>query len=290
MDKEKQSKMDASTNHAAELSVDDFAPIPPAMQRASLLWEEGRAEEAIRELEKAMEKFEPTGPGVDLQTRGTLAIMLSDFYQESGLVDQARDLLRTEVLAVEKQYEAVKTTGTPFERKAIFGNLSILRDQYTQVSLIGNPAPEIEVKRWINSKPLSLESERGNVVLLEFWATWCKPCEESFPNLKSLFEGFSNRGLRVLALTRYYFSIHGTADSEENETLLIEKYVSDKRLPFPVGISEGTNTQMKYGAVGLPTLVLIDRRGTVRSYGRFDSDELDPRFSSLVERYLDENN
>lgn len=263
--------------------------MPEALERASELLEEGNLEAAIRELEAGLEEARAKPGSVDSQGRTALATMLSDIYQEAGEFQKARLMLGQELSFLEQQFEQVKQSGNPFEKRKFFTDLTVLRDNHTRVSLIGEPAPEILVKHWINSEPLSLSGLRGQAVLLEFWATWCRSCVEVFPKVKRLHEEHAGRGLRVLALTRHYYTSPGPVESAEKELELIHNYVREHSLEFPVGVSEDASTQMTYGAVGLPTVALIDRRGVVRAFGRFDGgEEGDPLFEEILAQCLDE--
>ena len=263
--------------------------MPEALERASELLEEGNLEAAIRELETGLEDARSAPGTVDSQGRTALATMLSDIYQETGEFIKAREMLAEELSYLEKLFEQVKLSGNPFEKRKIFTDLTVLRDNHTRVSLIGQSAPEILVKHWFNSEPLSLKSLRGRVVVLEFWATWCGSCVGVFPKIKRLHEEHADGGLSVLALTRHYHTSPGPVETADKELELISNYVREHGLLFPVGVSEDATTQMTYGAVGLPTVALIDRRGVVRAYGRFDGDESDPLFEEMLMRCLSES-
>jgi thiol-disulfide isomerase/thioredoxin len=160
-----------------------------------------------------------------------------------------------------------------------------IRDRATQAALIGREAPEITIQTWINSAPLTLAALRGRVVLLEFWATWCKPCQEMFPKLKRLDEEYRARGLEVVALTRHYLASRETAQSLAEELDLMRAAIGPHDLKFRVGVAEDERTQELYGATGLPTLALVDRSGFVR-YAHFGGGE-DERFNRILTRCLD---
>jgi thiol-disulfide isomerase/thioredoxin len=160
-----------------------------------------------------------------------------------------------------------------------------LRDRARQVELLGRTAPEISVKTWINGEATSLEDLRGRVVLLEFWATWCKPCGEMFPKLRELDEQYRSRGLEVIALTRHYMAYRATAETQGEELELMRKVVREHGLRFRVGVSEDERTQDSYGATGLPMLALIDRKGFVR-YAHFGGG-VDPKFDEILKLCLE---
>ncbi|HEX8748585.1 MAG TPA: tetratricopeptide repeat protein, partial [Pyrinomonadaceae bacterium] len=137
--------------------------MPEALERASELLEEGNLEAAISELEAGLEDARASNGAVDSQGRTALATMLADIYQEAGEFQKARRMLGEELSFLEQQFEQVKQSGNPFEKRKFFTDLTVLRDNHTRVSLIGETAPEILVKHWINSEPLSLEALRGQV-------------------------------------------------------------------------------------------------------------------------------
>ena len=141
--------------------------MPEALERASEFWEEGNLEAAMRELEAGLEDARREPGHFDSQGRTALATMLADIYQEAGEFLKARHMLGEEVAFLEAQFDEVKRSGNPFEKRKFFTDLTVLRDNHRRVSLIGEPAPEILVKHWINSEALSLEALRGRVLLLD---------------------------------------------------------------------------------------------------------------------------
>jgi thiol-disulfide isomerase/thioredoxin len=127
---------------------------------------------------------------------------------------------------------------------------------------------------------------KGKVVLLEFWATWCKPCEQMFPRVKELYSPRATQGLNVLALTRFFMAYGGTDEQQAQEIQLIREFVERNKIEFPVGISQDESTQTAFGATALPMLALIDRRGIVR-YFAFSPD--DDNFRKVLDECLAES-
>jgi hypothetical protein len=78
-----------------------------------------------------------------------------------------------------------------------------------------------------------------------------------------------------------------TADSEEQELELMRQMTGEHKLSFRIGVAPDERTQEQYGATGLPTLALIDRRGVVR-YAHFGGGE-DPKFEATLKSCLDES-
>ena len=241
---------------------------------------------AIATLEKAMAEARSTPFEIEFQTRVELALTLGDLYVSGNDIENARRILSEEANFAETIFQVMQTTGKQEQRRAAAGGRVQLRDRARQVSLIGEPAPEITIRDWIIGEPVTLSDLRGRVVLLEFWATWCKPCQQMFPKLKELDLQYRARGFDVIALTRHYFANRDVASSEAEELDLMRSVVRDHELDFRVAVAQDERTQELYGATGMPTLALVDRAGIVR-YSHFGGGE-DPRFNALLKQCLQE--
>ncbi|MGB7923658.1 MAG: TlpA disulfide reductase family protein [Pyrinomonadaceae bacterium] len=241
---------------------------------------------AVVEMEAALALARATPYEIEFRTRVELALALAEAYLVAGEMEKARGMIDEEAVFVEKIFQIMQATGTPEQKRAAAGGRIQVRDRARQLTLIGAEAPEIAVREWIEGEPATLADLRGRVVLLEFWATWCKPCQEMFPKLRRLDEEYRGRGLEVVALTRHYLASRDTAQSLDEELELMRNVIGQHDLKFRVGVAEDERTQELYGATGLPTLALVDRAGVVR-YAHFGGGE-DERFKSILTRCLDE--
>jgi thiol-disulfide isomerase/thioredoxin len=246
----------------------------------------GDLQSATARLETALAEARSTPYEIEFRTRVEVAITLAEIYLAVEEREKAREMLREEAAFAERIFQIVQSAGTPEQKRAAAGGRVQLRDRARQVEILGAVAPEISVKTWIGGEPTTLAEERGRVVLLEFWATWCKPCAEMFPKLRALDEEHRGRGLEIIALTRHYMAYRATARSQEEELELMRKAVREHGLAFRVGVAEDERTQELYGATGLPALAIIDRRGIVR-YAHFGGG-VDPKFNPILMECLDE--
>jgi len=250
-----------------ELSAESDRPqerVTALMGRAFELSQSGDLDEATAQLEHALSEAMATPYEIEFQTRIQLAMSLANLYQSAGQIQKACGMLAEEAAFAEKISQVMQATGTPPQKRAATSGYLQVRDRSTQMSLLGREAPEISVKEWIKGGPASLAHFRGRVVLLEFWATWCKPCQEMFPKLTELHENNRSQGLEVIALTRHYMAFRGPAESMIEERQLMLNMVAEHGVNFHVGIAEDERLQGIYGANGLPTVVLIDRNGIIR--------------------------
>ena len=137
---------------------------------------------------------------------------------------------------------------------------------------IGAPAPNFSV-RTFDGKELTLADFRGQVLIINFWATWCGPCKEELPLLDSYYRAANQRGygLRIVAVT--------TEDSLPIETL--------KPLAAKVSFDMARNFHGGYKDFGaLPTNFVIDRTGVLRyaKAGAFDLDRLNDVIIPLLQQ------
>ena len=118
-------------------------------------------------------------------------------------------------------------------------------------SLLDAPPPALRVDGWLNSEPLDLESLRGKVVLLDFWATWCGPCLASVPKLNALAEAHADD-----------LVIIGVCHDRGHERMA--KVVADRGIRYPVCHDVGNVNKTNYMVDGYPDYYLIDREGRLR--------------------------
>jgi peroxiredoxin len=117
--------------------------------------------------------------------------------------------------------------------------------------LVGGPAPEI-VLNDLQGREVKLSDLRGKVVLLNFWATWCKPCKEEMPAMQAGYDKLRDQGLVVLAI------------NELEDTEQVIEHVRRHGHTFPVVMDHDNVVANSYGVVGLPASFLVDRQGIVR--------------------------
>ncbi len=126
---------------------------------------------------------------------------------------------------------------------------------------VGPAAPEIVVKRWWNSPGVDLQSSRGSVVLLDFWATWCGPCVAGLPKVHALAREMHDQPFKVVLLHTPN-APYGLESATEETT--ISAFLVEKKVALPVALI-AERCMSAYHLHGFPLYVLIDKKGRIRS-------------------------
>lgn len=114
---------------------------------------------------------------------------------------------------------------------------------------LGAPAPALEAKGQ-DGQPLRIKP-REAVVYLDFWASWCGPCKQSFPWMNAMQTQYGSKGLRVIAINLDQKPADG------------QRFLQSNRASFEVGWDPTGQTPRLYGVKTMPTSYLIDRQGKV---------------------------
>lgn len=128
----------------------------------------------------------------------------------------------------------------------------------------GDPAPECSLPYLAeDGKTISLSHLKGKIVFLDFWASWCPPCEKSFPFLDKLHQQYSSKGLEVIAVN---------LDEEKNAAL---KFVNDHPVNFSIVHDSEGDCPEKYQVQAMPSSYIIDKSGKIQyvNYGFLSSEE-----------------
>jgi cytochrome c biogenesis protein CcmG/thiol:disulfide interchange protein DsbE len=134
-------------------------------------------------------------------------------------------------------------------------------------------APALAVTT-LDGDHVSLAGLRGQVVLVNFWATWCPPCRMEMPGFQRVWDSRRERGLVVLGLSH-----------ERGGEPGVRAFLGERGITYPVAVT-GPEAAEAFGVRALPTSILIDRQGRVRH--RVEGFFAEPALRQAVDRLLDE--
>ncbi len=120
-----------------------------------------------------------------------------------------------------------------------------------QASSLKGPAPNFTLKE-LSGKNLKLSEMAGNVVLINFWASWCGPCREEMPLLNDLHNKYEPLGFTVLGVN--------VEEDAKNARGFLKNFPVD----FPVLLDNKNTVSKQYNVIAMPTTVVVDRDGNVR--------------------------
>ena len=117
----------------------------------------------------------------------------------------------------------------------------------------GSPAPDFELPALDGSAPIVLSELRDKVVLLNFWATWCKPCEDEMPAMERLYRVLQADGFELVAVSV----------DDEKDIAVVREFRERMAISFPIALDPAKRTSEMYQTMGFPESLLIDRNGVV---------------------------
>ncbi|HEX6904726.1 MAG TPA: TlpA disulfide reductase family protein [Thermoanaerobaculia bacterium] len=136
---------------------------------------------------------------------------------------------------------------------AVFASLLILgcRD----ATSAGKPAPpgvSVDFRlKTVDGRTIGPKDFKGQVVVIDFWATWCGPCHLQAEILQPIYKEYKGRGVQFLAANV----------GEDLDT--VKKFLAKKPFPYPVLLDPDQNVSADLGVVALPTLLVVDKKGKV---------------------------
>lgn len=125
------------------------------------------------------------------------------------------------------------------------------QDFSTVPAKVNFPAPKLTLED-LSGNPVSLDDQRGSVVLVNLWATWCPPCREEMPALQAFYEKYKSHGFVLIAL------------NQEEALEIVAPFVEEFRLTFPVWLDLESKAQREFNTMNLPSSYVMDRNGRVR--------------------------
>src|SRR6185503_8718929 len=123
----------------------------------------------------------------------------------------------------------------------------------SRVPVVGTPVEDFQLLD-LEGKIQRLNDYRGKVVLLNFWATWCKPCTTEMPAMQASYDKLADKGFVVLAI------------NELEDDAKVREHIRQFGHTFPVLMDRDNKVANQFGVFGLPVSVFIDQEGRAQEY------------------------
>ncbi|MFW2330860.1 MAG: TlpA family protein disulfide reductase [Nitrospinota bacterium] len=171
---------------------------------------------------------------------------------------------------------ALVATGLYRINKALEEPIAKISDMRQPTSkLIGLTAPSFSIPTFKGNK-LSLADYEGKIVLLNFWATWCKPCVEEIPSMKELKKELNSDDFALISVS---------IDQKLGD---ITEFIKKIDIPFPIGLDPKEEVSAKYETTGIPETFLLDRNLAVIYHVAGAGDWSHPEVLNTLQRIIEE--
>jgi len=152
---------------------------------------------------------------------------------------------------------------------AIVG-LALARQKQTQPT--SGPAPDFAVTTFDGAE-IRLSDLRGQVVVVNFWASWCIPCKDEAPVLQAAWEKYRDRGVVILGVAY--------VDTPTNSLAFIDEF----SITYPNASDAGTRVSDAYHITGVPETFIIDRDGNIAQF--YYAQVTEPTLSNTLDRLIE---
>jgi thiol-disulfide isomerase/thioredoxin len=144
-----------------------------------------------------------------------------------------------------------KKISQSFSRLLMACLVSLMCVNLAGAAAVKGPAPNFTLKS-MSGKNLKLSEMTGNVVLINFWASWCGPCREEMPLLNALHKKYAPLGFTVLGV-----NVEEQLDGARG-------FLSNVPVDFPILLDNTNKVSKQYKVIAMPTTVVVDRDGNMR--------------------------
>jgi peroxiredoxin len=124
----------------------------------------------------------------------------------------------------------------------------------------------------LDGTEISLSDHRGNVVLINFWATWCGPCRAELPAFEQAYQSYRDQGFVILGV------------NEQEAPQVIEPFLAEMGVTYPILLDKQGQVMSEYRVLGMPTSLFVDRVGVIqmRHTGLLTAEQLETELSKLL--------
>ena len=134
---------------------------------------------------------------------------------------------------------------------------------------------------------LNCPDYKGQIVFLNFWATWCPPCRAEMPDMEAIHQEYGDKGVVILGVSSTELELRGGNDKEKARQQ-VQEYIDNEGFTFSIPLDSDNKAVREYNAIypmiGIPTTYMIDREGIIRYVrsGAFQGEEQLKAFIALL--------
>lgn len=115
----------------------------------------------------------------------------------------------------------------------------------------GEPAPACNIPHFFKEANIDFSGLKGKVVYMDFWASWCPPCKQSFPDLNELHEELKDQGFSVVAVN---------LDAQKQDA---EDFLAEHPVTFEIAYDATGDCPRNFNVMAMPSAFIIDKKGTI---------------------------
>ena len=205
------------------------------LQRSAIDEKETNKVATLTQLEKGARALQKDFPK-RAEVAGVL-LSIAQGWLDSGQTEKS--------LAIARELVAGGTTDDELKSNA--------EELLKKIERVGKPL-DLKFKA-VDGRAVDLQQMKGQVVLIDFWATWCGPCMLELPKVKAAYEKLHARGFEILGITF------------DREKMDLERLLAKEKIPWPQyfdNSEEGKKLGDDFGITGIPTMWLVDKKGVLR--------------------------
>jgi len=143
------------------------------------------------------------------------------------------------------------------------------------VASVGKPAPNFDTID-MKGNVWSLSKLKGQVVFVNFWATWCAPCREEMPSMQRLYNKLPKDKFTMIALYN------------KDKPAVVKNFVAKLGITIPILDDQQNIIGQKYGLTGLPETFIIDKQGVIREKFIGPAEWDSPEYVDMLTKYINE--
>ncbi len=138
----------------------------------------------------------------------------------------------------------------------------------------GKPAPPFKTVT-TSGQQVTLANYKGHVLIMDFFATWCRPCQLTIPHLIELNRKYGKQGLQIIGMA---------AGDEEGA---VKEFIAEKKINYPVAVTD-EELQTDYGLRSIPVMYVVNKKGIIVETFRGYTDETEKKMEALIRKLLAE--